>query len=347
MTQYFQSSVANVILRDATTGQAIAHGETLMTSTLKQTMAKTEARGGMGNSLLYTYFHDRAVSFTIKMPVFNEYVLALQSGASVVTGSVTCVQTDTIVFSNNQATLSTTPVAGGNVTVIFDDNDSSVLVTPSGTSITVAGGANRKAKAFYDYTTTADRITVAGVTQPSVATLVLTAPVYNQTQTSVVEYFQLVVPSFKVDGNYTLNMTSNAISDQELNGIALLIPATTASGSDYYYTATYITVSGTSAPYTFIAATPSPVSFIALSGSGTQQLSMLGYRGGIYTNDNITSKCTYTVTSGCSTIFTAGSATGLITAGSAIVAGYSALLNIAYYDSSSGSLTDVVQIKAV
>jgi hypothetical protein len=338
----FQSSVADIVLRDTTSGQAIAHGKTNTTTSLKQTMSKTEARGGIGNQLLYTYFHDRAVEFTIEMPVFNEYILALQSGATVGTGNYSCVATECVVLASGSATLANTPT--GDVTFIFDDNDASILVTPIGKDITVTGGLNRKGYAIYDYLTASDRITVEGKTQPSTVELVMTAPVYDQEHGDPVQYFQVIVPQFKVDGNYNLAMNSNENSKQSLTGNALLNVASNCSDGDYYYTATYINVDLTTTPYTIIAATPSPMTFSAASGSATAAISVLGYRGPLHSTTSLTTSCTYLI-SGCA-CFTAGSATGVVTAGSTMNAGDSGVVTVSYYDSVSGSLTDTLQVLA-
>jgi hypothetical protein len=345
MSNKFQTSVADVVLRDITTGQAIAHGKTNITTSLKQTMAKTEARGGIGNPLLYTFFHDRAVEFTIEMPVFNEYILALQSGATIGSGNYSVVATDCLVLSSGSGFLAHTPT--GDVTFIFDDNDAAVLVTPSGSAITVTGGLNRKGVAIYDYLTTADQITVTGIEQPTKVSLTLTARVYANDKSTVVQYFQVNVPSFQVDGAYTLNMAANAISNQSLNGMALLHEADSCSSDPYFYTATYINVDSTTSPYTIIAATPSPMSFSVASGSATQSISVLGYRGVLNTTSNITSLCTYSKTSGCP-CFNINASTGVVSAsGSTMVVNYNATMKIAYWDVSSGSLTDTVSVVAV
>lgn len=344
MAYKFQTSVADIVLRDAVTGQAIAHGKTNTSTALRQTMAKTEAKGGIGNQLLYTYFHDRAVEFNIEMPVFNEYILALQSGATIQSDNFSCVATDCVVLNSGSATLANIPT--GDVTFIFDDNDASVLVTPSGSSIYVASGLNRKGTAIYDYLTAADRITVEGAEQPDVVELVMTARVYDQNHSNVVQYFQVVVPQFKLDGNYELTMAGNEISNQTLNGMALLNGADDCSTGDYYYTATYINVDSTTSPYTLIAATPSPMSFSVAAGSATAQISVLGYRGPLFSSNTVTSLCTFTKTSGCECF--AVNSSGLVTAtGSTLAEDYTALIGVAYYDATSGSLTDSVSVVAV
>jgi len=347
MTNKFQTSVADVVLRDATTYEALAHGRTNTTTSLTQTMSSVEARGGIGNQLLYSYATDRAVEFSIEMPTFNTWILALQSGTTVGTDNYSCVATDCEVLSSGSAQLDHTPT--GDVTFFFEDNGASVLVTPSGSNITVAGGLDRKGYAIYDYLASADQITVEGNTQPSTVELVMTAPVYDQDHTTVVQYFQIVVPQFKLDGNYSLSMTANDVSKQTLNGKALLTSSADCASGDYYYKATYINVDSTTSPYTIIAATPSPMSFSVVAGSSKQQISVLGYRGPIHSTTDVTTDCIYSHTSGdysgSVTSIDVGAATGLVSAsGSLLTDGDSATLNVAYWDITSGSITDTVYV---
>ena len=344
----FQTSVADVVLRDTTTGEALAHGKTNTTTALEQTMSKVEARGGIGNQLLYSYFTDRAVSFSIEMPTFNSWMLALQVGADVEADNYSVVATDCLVLSSGSGQLDNTPT--GDVTFIFDDNDASLLVTPSGSNITVSGGLDRKGVAVYDYLAAADRIVVAGQTQPSIVQLIMTANVYDQDNTTVVQYFQIDVPRFKLDGNYSLAMAADAISNQTLGGEALLNSAGTCTDEDYYYTATYINVDSSVTPYSQISATPSPMSFSAAAGSATQSLSVLGYRGIVYSSTLLTDDCVYSLTSGSecasgSPCIAVGAATGIVAVtGSAMADGDDAVINVAYWDITSGSLTDSVYV---
>lgn len=349
MANKFQTSVADVVLRDAVTYEAIAHGRTNTTTSLTQTMSAIEARGGIGNQLLYTYATDRAVEFAIEMPTFNTWILALQSGVDVSSGNYSVVATNCLVLSSGSGQLDNTPT--GDVTFFFDDTGASVLVTPSGSNITVAAGANRKGYAVYDYLAAADQILVEGTTQPSVVELVMTAPVYDQDHTTVVQNFQVIVPQFKLDGNYSLSMTANDVSKQTLTGKALLTNSPDCASGDYYYKARYINVDSSTSPYTIIAATPSPMSFSDATGSATQQISVLGYRGPIHSTTDITTDCVYSLTAGSwctsssATCINVGAATGLVAAsGSLMAAGDDAVIGVAYWDVTSGSLTDNVYV---
>jgi hypothetical protein len=167
----------------------------------------------------------------------------------------------------------------------------------------------------------------------------MTAEVYDNDE--LVEYFQVVVPKFQLDGGYELPLNADGVSSQSLTGTALENSATDCSDGDYYYTATWISVDGTTAPYISLAAIPSPMT---LSGAEQDsQISVLGIRSSLYTNQTITDECTYSVTSGCETI-TVGSATGLVSSSASALAGDEATVTASYWDVASGSLTDTVYV---
>lgn len=336
MSNEFLVSVANAVLRDSTTGEALVYGKANLNSSLTQTMDATDVRGGVGNKLLYKYFHSRNVEISIEQATFGEKILALQSGQSVSSGSKTVVETEAICLSSGEATLTYTPTS--DVTFIFDDNGTAVTVTPSGANITVAGGLDRKGVAIYDCSKSVDRVTVDVSTPPSVVELVMTAEVYDA-DGNLAKYFQVVAPRFQLDGGYELPLTADGVSTETLTGMALENTSSNCTDPDYYYTATWISVAGTTAPYIAIAATPAPMT---LSGSGVDsQLSVLGIRSALYTNQTVTSDCTYEVTSGCATI-TVGSATGLVSSSATALSGDNAVVTVSYWDLTSGSLTDTV-----
>jgi len=338
----FQNSVGDWVLRDPTTKIAYAHGMTASSTAMAQTMNATETRGGFGNQLLYTFFHDKKVEFTLETPVWSPYMLALQNGNSITSGTYTVVASDCVTLSSGSGVLTNLPT-GGIVTFIFDDNNASSVITPSGSTIYIANGANRKGYAMYDYSATADQIVGTAGVQPAVAELIITAKVYDASHTSVVQYFQIDVPQWKLDGNFSIAMAPNDASKQTLKGMALVNTATDCSSGDYYYKATYINVSGTSAAYNSIATNPSPWTVSVAAGlPKTQQLSCLGIRTYPNVDQMITTGLTFTKTSGSAALTV--SAGGLMTAGSATTAGMIGTIGITYWDATSGSLNDSVVI---
>lgn len=339
MTNKFLVSVADAIIRDPNTGEALAVGKANMTSAIALTMAKTEVRGGINNPLLFSYFHDRNVEFTIEQVVFGKTLLALNLGSTLTNSAYTMVKTESIVLSSGSGTTTETPL--GNVTVFFPNN-TSLFVTPVGTSFFVAAGGNQKVTVVYTYTeTNVDQIVATSTTPPTVVDLTLIAEVRDETGV-ISDYLHVNVPRYQVAGNYTLTLNANGVSQESLQGVALVTTSTDTS-ADYYFKASWIPASATSVPVSDIAATPSTYAFSQASLPDTFQISLLGIRGGLFANVNITNAGSYLRTSGCTTIL-AGSYTGLITATSAALNGDTATIRATYFDAVSGSLVDNVLV---
>jgi len=335
MANKFLVSVANAILRDANTGEALAVGKANMNSSITLSMQKTEVRGGINNPLLYTYFHDRNAEFKIEQVVFGKELLALNLGSTITNSSYTVVGNEDIVLSSGSGTLSHTALA--NCSVVMPNGAITTVTPTSGSEIYVSGGGGQKVSAVYTYTATADQVVATSTTPPDVVDLTLIAEVRDETGI-IVEYLQVNVPRYQVSGNYTLSLAANGVSNESLDGVAL-VTTSTDSSADYYFKATWISNTTASIPVTSIAATPSVLTFSYASRPQTSQLNVLGIRGGVYANVNITTSCSYIRSSGCSTL-TIGAATGLVTSTSAVKAGDNAMFQITYYDTTSGSLFD-------
>lgn len=339
MGNKFLVSVADAIMRDPNTGNALAYGIANINSGLTISTSETQVRGGINNPLLYTYIHDRQVEVSIEQATFDKNILAFNAGQSIVNGTVNVTQTDCLVLSaSGSGTLTATPV--GDISVILPD-DTIEVVTPAGLDITTSGGANQRITAIYITAVDADQITIETTTPPSVVDLTLIAEVRDNTGV-IVEKLQINIPRFQVDGNYTLSMTSNGVSSQTLNGKSLAVASSDCASGEYYAKATWIPVTA-SVSYSSIAAIPSTITFAVGSTLQTQQISVLGIRGGTYANVNITDQCTFALSGSSVGNITCGSATGLVSSGSAIASNHTGIVAVTY---ASGSLIDYVTVNA-
>jgi hypothetical protein len=114
MANEFLVSVANVVLRDPNTGNALAYGKANINSSFTMSMQKTEVRGGINNPLLYVYYHDKAIELKIEEATFNKTILGINAGSLAVNGAVNVTETECIMSSaSGSATISHTAV--GNV----------------------------------------------------------------------------------------------------------------------------------------------------------------------------------------------------------------------------------------
>jgi len=340
MGNKFLVSVANAILRDPNTLAGLAVGKTNITSSLTLAMAATEVRGGINNPLLYSYYHDRKAEFKIEEVTFDKNLLALNLGSTITNGNYTVVQSESLVLTAGVGYCSKTPLAS---VTAFLPNGTIQTVTPTAGSITISGGLGQKVDVVYTYTSgSSDQIVATSTTPPTLVDLTLIAEVRDETGV-ISDYLHINVPRYQISGNYTLSLAANGVSQQALDGVALVTTSTDTS-ADYYFKTTWIPVSSTTVPASSIACTPTVLTFSVASGKPqSKQMNVLAIRGGLYANASVTSQASYVRTSGCITI-SAGSATGLVTAGSSFLAGESAIFGVTFYDSVSGSLTDTFTV---
>lgn len=332
MANSFLVSVANVILRDPNTGNALAYGKTNINSSFTMSMQKTEVRGGINNPILYVYYHDKALEIKIEQATFDKTILGLNAGQLVINGAVNVTQTDCLMSSaSGSATVTATPI--GNVTVFFPDSTVQTYV-PATKDITGMPAVAQRIDAVYVTSVTADQITVQTTTPPTLVDATLLSEVRDTTG-AVVQYLQIQIPRLQISGNYVLAMTANGVSAQALDGMALAYASTDCTTGDYYAKATWILASGTAIPISYIAAVPGKLSF---TSTGVKNETVLGVRGGIYANANITTSCSFARYSG-ETAFTVGAHTGAVTcvtySGSSTT-----VFSASYIDATNGTLVD-------
>jgi hypothetical protein len=340
----FVVSVADAIVRDPNTQVALMLAKANIDSALTITMTETQIRGGISNPILFDYVHDRKLAVKLTQATMNEQILALNAGTTSLNTTVTALQTDFLTLSaSGSGTCTQTPT--GSVSVIVP-NGTIQTVVPTGSTFTSAGNASAQIYAVYPYSVVADQIPIQAVQPPSVVDLTLIAQVRDSTNT-IVNYLQIWIPKFQILGNYTLALTANGVSNQALDGVALVTPSTNANYSDYYALVTWVPTSSTTIPVFAVAAAPTVLTFSVAAGlPASKQVNLYGLRGSLYGNTNLTTSASYTRTSGC-TCFTCGSNSGIITAASGTTySGCSAVFTATYYDATSGSLTSLISVSA-
>jgi hypothetical protein len=337
----FLVSVADVIMRDTSTGAAIAYGKANISSAITLSMQSADVRAGINNSLLYSYYHTREMSVKIEQATFDETILALNVGDLVDVGAVNVLQTDCLTLSSSgSGTVTATPI--GNISVVYSTGAVESVV-PTGQTFTAPSGANQLIYAIYVTSKSANQIVVGATTPPSIVDLTLIAEIRANDQTTVKRYLQVNIPRFQVAGNYVLNLAANGVSNQPLEGKALVSSATDCSSGDYYAKVTYIPVTS-SVSYSSIAVIPSTITWTKSTVQSTQ-LTVLGIRGGVYANQNITTSCSFVKSGSSGSGITTGSATGLIsTSASSTTIAEQVRIDVRY---AAGSLVDYAVINIV
>jgi len=338
-------SVGEAVVRDSVTGAALMSGRANIDSAFTMSAQSTEVRGGINNQLLFTYIHDKKVDVKITDATFNMDILSLNAGTNILNSSVTVLKSECVTFSaSGSATLANVPTGTKGVNVFLGDPATIQTVTPVGSVITVSGGNGLTGMAYYDYSVTADQLTVEAITPPQIVDLYLTAQERDSnSKGAIVNLVQIHIPNFQILGNYTLGMTANGVSTQPLEGTALVTKSTNCTVSDYYATVTRIPYTGANPSVSNLYLKQDTFISVAAGLPKTVQLQAIGLRGGLAGQIDVTTSASYHVTSGSTTLaayFNVGANTGLVTAGSSVAAGWTAVISACYIDSVSGTLTD-------
>jgi len=342
MANRFIVSVAVAIGRNASTKQGVFYGRANLSSAFTLAMQEAVVRGGINNAVLYTYKHSRDLTVNIEQAIFGKQFLALNSGSSIVTGaSTTLLATECVTFNGSGVvTLAQTPTTAiaSNVTIFLEDGRVAFPDSISGKTITYADGASKKLYVTYEYVGTADTLSIEATKPPSILDLTLIAEV-RDTKAGLVEYLQINIPSFQVDGNYELSFTADGVSTEKLTGKALSVEGATCADGDTYAYIKWIPVASASATTAATEIVTTPTS-ITLATAGTAQLVTKLMYSGTTAPTRLVSGLTYTVNpTGKFTV----SASGLVTAAT-VTGSDTATVEVTYTDGST-TFKDYVFLK--
>ena len=256
-------------------------GTTSLNTSIAVSMEDQEVVGGKGNKTLYKFKYGRKLAPSIEMAEWRLEYIAANVGSSIFEGLKDAFAVaECVTLTNGTGTLSKTPVGK----VFVEKNDgTSVEVTPTQTSITVSGLTNDTVRCTYQYKTNVKRVTIDADSTPLVGKLILTADKHNNLKGKVGEV-QIEVPSFQLNGNFDITLEASGTSTTKLEGDALAVEGATCSdGSVYAYISEIATESATVA-VNDIAATPSVIN---LKVNAKKEISVVGLKGGLYSNVGI------------------------------------------------------------
>lgn len=263
-------------------------GTTSLNTSISVSMEDQEITGGKGNKTLYKYKYGRKLAPSIEMAEWNLAYIAANVGSTVFEGlkDVFAVA-ECVTLTGGVGTLAKVPV--GNVFVEKADG-STIEVTPVGSTITV-GEADDTIRATYQYSTTVKRVTVDAESTPMVGELVLTADKHNNLKGKVGEV-QIDVPSFQLSGTFDISLEASGTTTTKLDGDALCVEGATCSDGSVYAYITEIPSVESTITVSDIAVTPAVIS---LAVDEEKKLSVIGIKGGLYSNVGIAvADCTIT-----------------------------------------------------
>ena len=295
-------------------------GTANLEAAIKASMENKDITAGKSNRLVFSYIYGRKIAITLTAANWDLSYLSAQVGSEIFVGlSDVYKQDECVVLTAGIGTLATTPVSGTNVSVELP-NGLFVEITPVGSTIdlTSYGLTTESIKATYKYNTTVKSVTVDATSTPMIGRLVLNADKYNNSVGKIAD-LQIEIPSYQLDGAFELSMTPDGVASSNLSGTALAVDGNTCTDGSVYAYVKEIPSVATEYPIIDIAATPSTIT-LSLAGTKTSTLSVLGIRGGLYSNVSIANTdCTFTSgTPATATVSTAGVITG-VAAGTSII----------------------------
>lgn len=257
-------------------------GTTALNTSISVSMEDQEVTGGKGAKTLFKYKYGRKLAPTIEMADWNLAYVAANTGSAIATGlrDVFAIA-ECVTLTKGVGTLAKAPVDGEKVFVEKEDGNI-VEVTPVGSTITV-GSEDTTVKATYKFSKSVKYITIDADSAPLIGRLVLTADKYNNTKGKVGQV-QIEIPSFQPNGTFDLSLEAEGVSSFSIEGDALAVEGASCSDGTVYAYITEIPDGAADVALTDIAVTPSEV---AIKGKGTAPLSVIGLRGGLYSNVSV------------------------------------------------------------
>ena len=209
------------------------------------------------------------------------------------------------------ATLDKEPLTGTKVAAELPNGDIVMVVASNKVVDLTAFGLTTEAVKFtYQYSRLAKELIIDDASTPMVGKLVLDADKHNNKKGKVGSV-QIVMPSYQLDGNFSISFTADGVTSTDLNGKALAVETDKCAngGNVYAYVREFDNEETASAINTIIATAPSDIS---VSGSTTTVIEVLGSKGALYSNIQIdNSECTFSTAD--TSIATVNSSTGEVT----------------------------------
>lgn len=224
-TKKFLTSVADCYFYD-TEDNLLFTSKTLLNSQMEVTLSSSEVRGGRGNQLLMTYYHTGALNISLEETQFNLAMLANTVGQSVVTGNDVYAEETITLGASGGGTITGTPLAVEGATIYGWVTQLSGLVervTFSGSTFASSSGSSGDVVCvrYYKADSASRSVTIPANIIPKIGRLVMEAQLNSSDVASnKIGVVQVIIPRFALNGNITLSLTSDGVSNMPLSGTA-------------------------------------------------------------------------------------------------------------------------------
>ena len=300
-------SVAEVKFFDPITDYELGSAFALTDSGISSDMQSAEVRGGFMNQLLFDIKHTRSFSINFTSATFKPIYLAFQTGTNIVVGAKDVyVFNDCVTATDGALTLSQTPV--GPVNIILPDGTIVDVAKPDSASITLGSDVDGECICSYAYSNAqVSNIAINADTQPKTVKAVM--HVRAQEQDGTIGTYEIVIPRLKFTGTIDFSFTADGVSSTNISGTALSYTDAGSCGQQKYADWTFIPDTATIVDPIAIASVPSKISLVV---GQTMTPAIYAIRGGLYSNELLTDKLTFTSSS--TGVASVGETTGLISA---------------------------------
>lgn len=339
----FVVSVARAILFEPSTNEVLAYATALSESAFTLAMQSQEIRGGIGNTLKFNYKNTRTLNISLTNVAFSKSFLPLNLGKMNANTPIAIANEQCMILSETgSGTLEKVPL--GPVSYVYQNGIIETVQNVTHSTVVDLGvaHANEKVTAIYDYQDTIDNLTIDSSTPPNIVRLVMNVQIRSNETNGIVEWLQLDIPSFQIDGNYELSMTADGVSSETLTGMALSVNGQQCADGDVYGYIKYVPVAEASYAVSSIAAVPSPLS-VKIGEQGI--INVYGMRGNMYAPIMITDSCSYEMQTGSDADITVDE-NGIVSISSAATVSDTGTV-IVSYSTGDVSYTDTVVVNVI
>ena len=286
-------------------------GTSNLNSSIEVSMEEQEVNGGKGNKLIYSFKYNRQLTAEIEAADWKLEYIAANVGSKITQQAEDIyhiAECNTVV--NGTITLKDIPVGD----VAIELSTGAIVIIPkdeiTGNTISTEpfGITNGTVNCTYMYNTIAKKVIIDAGTSPLVGKLVLSSDKHDSKKGKVGEV-QIVIPSYSLDGNFTLEFSADGVSSTSISGKALAVKGDTcADGSDVY---AYITETDDAEEALAISDIVIDSPLVIMKVGAKQTLKVVGFKSALYETAVVEGG---TFSSGTPATATVDSSTGLVTA---------------------------------
>lgn len=235
--KYITAGVATVDFYTSGYGDIIGSSKTLTESGLSFGVTEEEIRGGLGNSVIGSYFHDTSLALNMTDALFSLDYLAMNVGG-IITNSADVLTMEQVTVSSGKITVSSTPkkfftneeIIGFVKLPSESDDDWRKVVFNGKEATTSIENGTVVCVRYCKEDASAREFKVASNFIPDQVSVLLRLPLFkagtekstSYTSSSKVGEIQVAIPNFIFSGAQDLSLTASGAATTALSGKALM-----------------------------------------------------------------------------------------------------------------------------